>query len=199
MAFTRRKFLQSTALSSIGLTAGCSALDGSGGSPEFELVETLQTDARAISLANPSRGRFTFTVQNAGTDGDITVALFWQLSEGATEPETVDHVSLTGSGFTRERERQLFFEAGERRTIEMNASLPEDAVGYYFIAQASTYGANVRNDGSGGQAELRMDYTANQGIGASETVTAYIGADSTERVLFDVMARPGTNWEIEVV
>lgn len=190
--------MQSAALSSVGLTAGCSTVDKLSGGPNFELVGTVSSEAQTISIDNPSSNRFTFTIQNTGDAGNVTVALFWQMRENATEPETVGF-SLDSNGFVRERTQEVYFEEDERRTISMNATPPSDAVGYYFGGQPSTYGARVRNEGSGGEISLRMDYVSNVGVQASESKSKYVESDSLKEILFNVMVKPGADWEIQQV
>jgi len=218
----RRQLLQSTAASSIALLAGCSAFENleeasepdtqqpepttqspeddplfpEENGPSAEVLELIQSESRLVSVDNPSTGNFTATIQNTGQSGNISVTLFWQTQESGVEPESVD--SLGTEAYTREKQKETFFNSNERRAIEFTAMPPEDAIGYYFLAQPATYGANIRNTGEGGRLTVTMNFKGSMlGTDATEEQTVYIDGSSTKEVRFNVTIQPNTEWEIE--
>lgn len=218
----RRQLLQSTAASSIALFAGCSAFENledaaeSGTqqsnldtqspedeqslpedlNPSVEVLELVQSESQLVSLDNPSTGTFTATIQNTGQSGNIAVALFWQTQESGMEPESVD--SLATGAYKREQQKEIFFNSNERRSVEFTSKPPDDAIGYYFLAQPATYGANIRNTGAGGRVTVTMNFKGSiLGSDATEEQTVYIDGSSTKEVLFNVTIKPNTEWEIE--
>ncbi|MDL0135153.1 hypothetical protein PNQ27_14780, partial [Halobacterium salinarum] len=133
-----------------------------------------------VSLDNPSTGTFTATIQNTGQSGNIAVALFWQTQESGMEPESVD--SLATGDYKREQQKEIFFNSNERRSVEFTSKPPDDAIGYYFLAQPATYGANIRNTGAGGRVTVTMNFKGSiLGSDATEEQTVYIDGSSTIR------------------
>lgn len=162
--------------------------------PRAEVRELLQSESRMISVDNPRSELFTATIQNTGHGGDITVALFWKTDQNDHDPETVASI------FNRERKQTFYFDSDERRTIEMTAQPPGHATGYEFIAQASSYGANLRNTGDDGRFTVTIQYQSNTGIGTvremEEEQNVFIGQGSEREVMFDVTVQPDSDWEV---
>lgn len=164
--------------------------------PDPEVLELVNAEGKPVEADNPSSDTFTFTVQNTGHAGNLAIALFWQTSESGVEPRTV--ASLGTEGYRKERTNELYFDAGERRTVEFGATPPDGAVGYHFLTQPATYGANVRNAGSDGRITVTMNYVDPLlGTSTSDEDTVYVEAGATKTVLFDTIIKPRTEWEIQ--
>lgn len=192
----RRKFIHSTAISSTVVLAGCSAESLTETEPTLEVLELIQSESRLVSADDPSEDTFTATIQNTGVSGDISVALFWQTSDSGEKPEVISEI--VSEGYPRERVKENFFNSGERRTIEFIAEPPENAIGYYFLTQPATYGANIQNSGSGGRAIVTISYDSSINIESTKEQAVYIDSDSTKEVLFNTTLHPDTEWEINV-
>lgn len=197
MNINRREFLETTGVASTAFLAGCSGSNSSAAEePFFEVLELFQSKSQLVSVDNVDQESFSATVQNTEHSGLVAIALFWQMEESATEPESVG--SLGTNAFPKERMNEVYFDAGERRTIEFTAQPPDDAIGYLFLAQASTYGANIRNTGGDGRAVVTFSFTSPSGIGASTEDTSYIESESTREIIFEQITEPNSEWEIEV-
>jgi len=214
MDLSRRRLLKLTAVSSTAGFAGCSTSESTDSEPDDrngetesettpeesfpkpEVLQLLRSESRLVSIDNPDDHTFTATVQNTGHSGDIAVGLFWQKEEHGKKPESID--SLDTGVYDVERTKELYFNADERRTVEFSASPPNDSVGYYFLAQPATYGADIHNAGAGGRITVNMNFKGSTlGTDASERTTVYIGDSETREVLFDVTIMPETEWEIQ--
>lgn len=197
MNVNRREFLETTSVASTAFLAGCS---GSGSlaseEPSFEVLELFQSKAQLVSTNNVGRESFSATIQNTEHSGLVAIALFWQVEESAVEPEGVS--SFGTDAFPKERMNEVYFDAGERRTIEFTAQPPNDAIGYLFLAQGSTYGTNIRNTGGDGRAVVTFTFTSSLGLKNSTEETTYIESESTKKVEFDQVIEPNSEWEVEV-
>ncbi|WP_151099619.1 MULTISPECIES: hypothetical protein [unclassified Haloarcula] len=196
MDIGRRNFLAVTSGIAATFLTGCSGSDSSASEdPSFEVRELLQSDAELISVDN-NRNSFSVTVQNTGNSGRIAVALFWQMEESAIEP---DGVTSGTDGFPRERINEVYFDRDERRTVELTAQPPDGAIGYQFLAQAATYGANIQNTGGGGRAAVEFTYNDPMvGLETTKEDTVYIESEATEKIEFDQVIETNSNWNIEV-
>lgn len=193
----RRQYIHSTAISSTVFLAGCSAENLTETEPSLEVLELIQSESRLVSADDPSEDTFTATIQNTGVSGEISVALFWQTSESGEKPEVISEI--VAEGYPRERVKENFFNSGERRTVEFIAEPPENAIGYYFLTQPATYGANIQNSGSGGRATVTISFKDSSiNIENTKEQTVYIDSDSTKEVLFNATLHPDTEWEINV-
>lgn len=197
MDINRREFLEATSVASTAFLAGCSGSDSSASEePSFEILELFQSKAQLVSVDNEDRESFSATVQNTEQSGLVAVALFWQIEESATEPE-----SVTSSGtdaFPKERMSEVYFDTGERRTVEFTAQPPDNAIGYLFLTQASTYGANIRNTGGDSRAAVTFTFTHPlTGMRTSTENTSYIESESTREIKFEQIIEPNSEWEIE--
>ncbi|GAA3879905.1 hypothetical protein [Haloarcula argentinensis] len=195
MDIGRRNFLAVTGGITTTFVAGCSGLGSSAEDPSFEVRELLQSDAALVSIDNNGNS-FSATIQNTGNSGQIAVALFWQMEESAIEPEGVTSGT---DGFLRERINKVYFDADERRTVELTAQPPDDAIGYQFLAQAATYGANIQNTGGKGRAAVEFTYNEPMiGIETTEEDTLYIESEATKNIEFDQVIETNSQWNIEV-
>lgn len=217
----RRQFFQATLGASTFVFAGCAGFDNleeaaesnqepgssnqnTDGGPDFpetsevspEVLELVQSENQLIGTDNPETGEFELTIQNTGVGGNIAVALFWQLQEFGEKPKSVES-PLGTEAYRWERTQEFFFNSGERRTVEMTALPPEDAIGFYFLTQPATYGATIRNTGSAGRVRVTMTYTSTGlGVDSTEEQTVFIGEDTSKDVLFNVTIMPETEWKI---
>jgi len=189
----RRQFLQFSSASTVPFLAGCSGLTESG--PSVEVLELIQSEVQFVSSDDPERDRFTATIQNTGHSGTIAIALFWQTAESAQEPDSVN--SFNVEGFENERKKELYFDANERRKIEFTASPPDDAIGYYFLAEPAAYGANIRNTGGNGRVTVTLDYQSAIGLPSEEQETVYFDSDETKEVLFNAVVASNSEWEVQ--
>jgi hypothetical protein len=193
----RRQFIHSAAISSTVVLAGCSTENLTETEPSLEVLELIQSESQLVSTDELSEDTFIATIQNTGVSGSIAVALFWQTSNSGEKPEVISN--LVAEGYPRERVKENFFNSGERRTVEFIATPPESAIGYYFLTQPATYGANIQNTGSGGRATVTMTFNDSSiNIENTKEQTVYIDSNSTEEVLFNATLYPDTDWEISV-
>ena len=196
MDIGRRNFLAVTSGITTTFLTGCSGSDSlASEDPSFEIRELFQSDAELVSVDN-NENSFSATIQNTGNSGRIAVALFWQTKESAAEP---NGVTSGTDGFPRERINEVYFDADERRTVELTAQPPDDAIGYQFLAQAATYGANIQNTGGKGRAAVEFTYNEPMiGIETTEEDTLYIESDATKKIEFDQVIETNSQWNIEV-
>ncbi|MFC7198217.1 hypothetical protein [Halospeciosus flavus] len=207
MKITRRRLLASTA--SLTALAGCSSdnTDQQQTStttlsndvfdadlPDPEVTELVAPESQLVSIDQPSQNTLSVTIQNTGDSGNIAIALFWKMDENATEP---DNVGFLHEGYERERKQALYFNSSERRTVDMTASPPDDALGYMFVTQPSTHGAKITNRGVDGDVTATLTYNAvSMGGEKTKEKTVSIGSDKTETVLFEGAVSTEDDWTI---
>jgi len=208
MKITRRRLLASTA--SLTALAGCSsdntdqqqtsttttrsnnAFDAN--LPNPEVTELVAPESQLVSIDQPSQSTVSVTIQNTGDSGNIAIALFWEMNENATEP---DNVGFLHDGYERERKQALYFNSNERRTVDMTASPPDDALGYMFVTQPSTHGAKITNHGGDGEVTATLTYTALvMEDGKSKEKTVSIESNETKTVLFEGAVSTEDDWTI---
>ncbi|WP_018257173.1 hypothetical protein [Halomicrobium katesii] len=136
------------------------------GDASMEIVAVDHTEPRIVSsdhVPDASGGdTFELTLQNTGVEGDIRVTMWW-LPEGtsADEDEIPDsRLGRIAVGFREHRQKTVFFDADERRTVEVTGEPPSDADGYYFTADIATRTVRIRNDGSPGEVTVRLQSKA---------------------------------------
>ena len=167
--------------------------------PDPELVETIYPAVQIVSTDNPFSRTHNVTIQNTGDDGNIAIALFWQMSENPSTPppESLHVISLDGP-YRRAKEKQVFFNADERRTVEFSALPPSGSVGYYFFAEPATYGGFLRNNGSAGRIKVTL---YGRGGLQSDTIlgekTIYIGENERKRVVFNQTLGISDEWYLD--
>lgn len=93
----------------------------------------------------------------------------------------------------------MYFNSDERRTVEFTAQPPDDAIGYQFLAQAATYGANIHNTGGKGRAAVEFTYNEPMiGLETTKEDTLYIESEATKNIEFDQVIETNTDWKSEV-
>lgn len=171
--------------------------------PNPQVQEYLQCDAQMVSTGNPASNRYTATIQNTGDNGNIGISLFWQKSENARQPQSVNPSGRSAAdvlNWPHERKKELYFNSGERREIEFVADPPDEAVGYLFLAESATYGARIRNQGVGGDITVRLLYANSERDEDARFIDAkavYIDEGTSEEVRFNTILKPNSNWEVQ--
>lgn len=163
--------------------------------PDPEVEELISPESQLVSVDQPDQTTFTVTAQNTGHDGNIAVALFWKMEEDANTP---DSVGLLHEGYQRERLQELYFNSGERRTVELTASAPDDAIGFHFVIQPATHGAVITNQGEEGIVDVEHTYTGVSGLERVMEKEEQIDAEETKDVVFNSITDPDTEWNISV-
>lgn len=219
MEVSRRNFIIATSTSSTTLLTGCTSFEDiepeSGDSspqdthqvpldtpqsslPEPEVLELLHPVRQFISSNQIDENTFTVTIQNTGYSGNIIIGLFWE-GENSEKADSV-RSNLTINALYKDSEKHLYFNSGERRTIEF-IGFPDDSIfdprGYYFLAQPTTYGATIRNNGVAGRITATIDYIDVYSEDVEDQQTVYIGRNGSKDVLFnDTLIKPETQWTV---
>lgn len=160
--------------------------------PDPEIDRLLSTEPKLVSVdhtAQSGMDEFTATVQNEGDNGKVQVSLYWDEDTAKNEPESAV------------REKSVFFDAGERRTISLDVEPPADVEAYEIRARTATRGATITNHGESGNITIELNGGELAGSQVQlDSRTLFIGEDQTETVTFDG-AHPvfGDDWEIEAI
>lgn len=207
MKITRRTLLASTA--SLSALAGCSSNNTDqqqptttthsnnvfdANLPNPEVTGLVVPESQLVSIDQPGQNKFSVTIQNTGDSGNIAIALFWKMDENATEPNDVGFLQ---DGYERDRKQALYFNSSERRTVDMTASPPDDALGYMFVTQPSTHGAKITNHGGNGEVRATLTYISLD-IGSEKTKkkTVSVESDTTKTVFFEGAVSTEDDWTI---
>lgn len=170
--------------------------------PEPVVIDTETTYPRVVSLDQESRSdlrdKFHVTVQNTGASGQVLVKLFWTTDEAQSIHDAEDtEPGLQSDGVETARERNTYFEEGERRTVSFTAEPPEAAESYVFDVKNLTHKAEIHNTGDSGMVlvELMRSFGGMPAVHSDQTV--WFGADETETVQFDLDTKMITSeWKI---
>lgn len=199
----RRKFLATVGVSTASI-AGCTggdqntegqqnterAVDTQTEAPDTEeppseaapsVTEVRFAEPRAIDIQHEQISgdtyEFTAEIQNSGEEGEIGATLVW-LDESDDD--------VWGPNSYPEISRVRYFNGDERRSMTMQAEIPDNREGYGFRLWAGNFRVDVTNEGAAGRVDLLLMEGSSIVderellIEADETVTTEFSGDYSE-------------------
>lgn len=159
--------------------------------PEPVIQRLVSSNPKLVSVdqtAQSGADTFTATVQNEGDNGHVHVSLYWAKDLEDNQP------------LSPVKEKSVFFDSGERRTVSLHTDPPADAEEYEMRARTATRGAEITNQGASGDVKIELkggELDGSEVLLSSQTL--FIGENSTETVKFDgEYPLFGDDWKIEV-
>lgn len=165
--------------------------------PNPEVRNPLYADPEPIS-ADVDTNSQQFTTENTGISGNIEIALYWKLDTDGHQTPTTTRPIAPYEGYSFDSKKSVYFNEGERRTTQFSGTAPDDTIGYEFVADSLTYGAEIYNAGSAGDIRtiIEIGYDTDDLEGFEDQVV-FIDEDETEDVLFDIHLTDRHQWKIE--